>query len=48
MAVDEKPDLAFDFVREFGEIARQFLRDDAFGRETTAIQMFKTSKLAWL
>jgi hypothetical protein len=48
MAADQKSDLAFDFAREFGEVARQFLRDDAFWRETTAIQMFEASKLAWL
>jgi hypothetical protein len=48
MATDQKPDLAFDFVREFTEIARQLLGDDAFRRETTTIQMFEASKLAWL
>jgi hypothetical protein len=40
--------LTFDFVRQFGEIARQLLRDDAVGREATTIEVFKASKLAWL
>ena len=48
MAADQQSNLAFDFAREFGEVARQFLRDDAFWRETTAVQMFEASKLAWL
>jgi hypothetical protein len=48
MAADQEPNLAFDFTREFGEIARQLLGDDAFRRETTTIEMFKASKLAWL
>jgi hypothetical protein len=48
MAADQKTNLTFDFTREFGKIARQLLGDDAFRRETTAIQMFKTAKLAWL
>jgi hypothetical protein len=48
MAADQEPKLAFDFTREFGEVARQLLGDDAFGRETTTIQMFEASKLAWL
>jgi hypothetical protein len=48
MAAHQKPDLAFDFTREFGEIARYLLGDDAFWREATAIQMFEASKLAWL
>jgi hypothetical protein len=48
MATEQKADLTFDFARELGEIARYLLRDDAFRRETTAIQMFETAKLAWL
>jgi hypothetical protein len=48
MAADQKPDLAFDFTRELGEVARYLLRDNTFRRETTAIQMFEASKLAWL
>ena len=48
MAANQKTNLAFDFTREFGEVARQLLGDDAFRRETTAIQMFKTAKLARL
>jgi hypothetical protein len=48
MAADQKPNLTFDFTRKFGKVARQFLGDDAFRRETTAIQMFKAAKLARL
>jgi hypothetical protein len=48
MAADQESNLAFDFTREFGKVARQLLGDDAFRRETTAIQMFEASKLAWL
>jgi hypothetical protein len=48
MAADQEPNLAFDFTRKFGEVARQLLGDDAFRRETTAIQMFKAAKLARL
>ena len=48
MAADQESNLAFDFARELGEVARHFLRDDAIGRETTAIQMFEAAKLAWL
>jgi hypothetical protein len=48
MAADQKSNLAFDFTREFGEIARQLLGDDAFRRETATVQMFEASKLAWL
>jgi hypothetical protein len=48
MAADQKPNLTFDFTRKFSEVARQLLGDDAFRRETTTIQMFKATKLAWL
>jgi hypothetical protein len=48
MAADQQPNLALDFTREFGEVARQLLGDDAFRRESTTIQMFEASKLAWL
>ena len=48
MATDQKPNLTFDFTRKFSKVARQFLGDDAFRRETTAIQMFKAAKLARL
>ena len=48
MTADQQSNLAFDFMREFGEIARQLLRDDAFRRETATIEMFEASKLAWL
>jgi hypothetical protein len=48
MAADQQPNLAFDFTGELCEVARQLLGDDAFRRESTAIQMFEASKLAWL
>jgi hypothetical protein len=48
MATDQQPDLAFDFTGELSEVARQLLGDDAFGGESTTIQMFEASKLAWL
>jgi hypothetical protein len=48
MAADQEPNLAFDFIREFSEVARQLLGDDAFWREATTIQMFEAAKLAWL
>jgi hypothetical protein len=48
MTADQNPYLAFDFTRELGEVARQLLGDDAFRRETTTIEMFEASKLAWL
>jgi hypothetical protein len=48
MAADQQSNLAFDFMREFAEIARQLLRDDAFWREATPIQVFEASKLVWL
>ena len=37
MATDQQSDLAFDFTRKLGEIPRQLLRDDAFGRKSTTI-----------
>jgi hypothetical protein len=48
MAADQQPDLTLNFTRKFAEVARQLLGDDAFRRETTAIQMFKAAKLARL
>jgi hypothetical protein len=48
MATDQQPNLTFDFTRELGKIARQLLGDDAFRRETTAIQMFEATQLARL
>jgi hypothetical protein len=48
MAADQQSNLTFDFIRKFGKVACQLLGDDAFGRESTAIQMFEASKLAWL
>jgi hypothetical protein len=45
MAVDQKPDLTFDFAGELGEVTRQLLGDDALGREATPIQMFETPEL---
>ena len=46
MAADQQSDLAFHFMRKFGKVTRQLLRDNAFRREATAIQMFEASKLA--
>jgi hypothetical protein len=48
MAADQQPNLAFNFTRKFGKVARQLLGKDAFRRESTTIQMFEASKLAWL
>jgi hypothetical protein len=48
MTADQDPYLAFDFTRELGKVARQLLGDDAFRRESTAVQMFEASKLARL
>jgi hypothetical protein len=48
MTADQQPNLTFDFSGELGEVARQLLSDDASGRESTTIQMFEASKLAWL
>jgi hypothetical protein len=48
MTADQDPYLAFDFTGELGKVARQLLGDDAFGRESTTIQMFEASKLACL
>jgi hypothetical protein len=48
MAADQETNLSFDFTRKFGKVSRQLLGDDAFRRETTAVQMFKAAKLARL
>jgi hypothetical protein len=45
LAADQQTDLAFDFTREFGEIARQLLGDDAFRWEATTVQMFEAPEL---
>jgi hypothetical protein len=48
MATDQEPYLTFDFAGKLGKVTRQLLGDDAFRRESTAVQMFEASKLAWL
>ena len=48
MAADQKTDLAFDFTRQFGEVARQLLGDDAFRREATTVQVLEAPELSRL